>query len=421
LIAASPPPPQVSIFQQIAPEDSAALLIQKGDYAGARKLLLTLEKTKYKPNEVQFLLGMLDVQDRAYASAIRRFRRILVSEPGVVRVRLELARAFFAKGDYQNAERQFRLARAGKLPKAAIANIDSYLNAIRRLRRYSYNFSVAIAPDTNLNAGPALESVTLYGLPFQLSAQAKQQSGVGLAVDMGGEWAAPVTSTLKLRLGAQLDRSQYDETAFDDMSISVHAGPRLTLRRWDFNWLVTGADRWFGDRPYSTTVGTGVDATYYLSSRTGLSMGVNYNHVDYPYYAFQTGPVVSAAWGVFHALSTVSILSATAVLSRTAANDAGFSNWAQQVGVTYSYNLRGGITLSASPSYTRAAYDAPIPAFGVKRMDNLFIVQISVLDRALDFRGFTPRVTYSFSRNDSNVPIYSFTRNRIEMGVTRFF
>jgi hypothetical protein len=54
-------------------------------------------------------------------------------------------------------------------------------------------------------------------------------------------------------------------------------------------------------------------------------------------------------------------------------------------------------------------------------MDNLFIVQISVLDRALDFRGFTPRVTYSFSRNDSNVPIYSFTRNRIEMGVTRFF
>jgi hypothetical protein len=405
----------------MAPEDAAALLMQKGDFADARKLLLALEQEKYKPNEVEFLLAMLDMQDKAYGRAIMRFRRILVSEPGVVRVRLELARAFFAKGDFQNAERQFRLARAGKLPEAAIANIDNYLNAIRRLKRYSYNFAVAIAPDTNLNAGPALESVTLYGLPFQLSAEAKQQSGVGLAVNAGGEWAPPITSTLKLRLGGQVNRSQYSATAFDDMLISAYAGPRLTVKRWDFNWLVNASKRWFGDQSYLTAVGSGVDGTYYFSSRTGMSIGVNYNNLQYPRYEVQSGPAVSGAWGFFYTPTTSTLISATTVLSRQRANDSGFSNWSEQMGVSFTDELRGGITLALAPTFTHAVYDTIIPAFGVKRVDNLLTLQITALDRAMDFHGFTPRIIYSFSRNASTVPLYAFSRNRVEMGVTRFF
>jgi tetratricopeptide (TPR) repeat protein len=422
MIAASPPPPAPApVVRQVAPEDAAAILMEHGDFADARKLLLALEKKKYKPSQVEFLLAMLDMQDKAYASAVRRFRRILVNEPKVVRVRLELARALFADGDYENAEHQFRLARAGKLPPAAIANIDHYLIAIRRLKRYSYNFALSIAPDTNLNAGPALESVTLYGLPFQLSSQAKQQSGVGLAVDAGGEWAQPLNPDVKLRLGIQIDRSQYEATQFDDMSIALHAGPRLTLDRWDFNALLTASERWFGERPYMRSLGPGFDGTYYFSSRTGVSMGINYNDVTYPNYAYQTGPVISGSWGVFHTLTTSSVVSATAILSRTEADDPGFANWAQQLSVAYSREFKGGITLSVSPSLTRISYDAEIPAFGVRRLDKLVILQAAVLDRAIDIRGFTPRLVYSFSRNQSDVPLYSFTRNRVEIGLTRFF
>jgi tetratricopeptide (TPR) repeat protein len=421
MTASQPPATPPEVVQAIAPDRAAALLMESGDFADARKLLLHLEAKKYKPSEVEFLLGMLDMQSRSYASAAKRFRRILISEPKAVRVRLELARALFAQGDYQNAEHQFRLARAGKLPPEAIANIDRYLIAIRRLKRYSYNFALAVAGDTNLNAGPALESVTLYGLPFQLSAEAKQQGGAGVALDAGGEWAQPLSQTVKFRFGAQLDRSQYARTEFDDMSISVHAGPRLTLNRWDFNALATVSERWFGDRPYFRSLGGGLDGTYYISSRTGVSVGVNYNDVAYPDYSYQTGPLVSASWGVFTAPTTSSLVSATAVLSRTDADNAGYANWAQQLGVSYSEDLKGGITVALSPSFTRISYDAEVAAFGVRRLDKLLILQAAVLDRALDIRGFTPRLIYSFSRNQSDVALYSFTRNRVEIGLTRFF
>ena len=50
------------------------------------------------------------------------------------RVRLELARAFFLKGDYDNADRQFRFARAGDIDDKVKANVDRFLTAINRLR-----------------------------------------------------------------------------------------------------------------------------------------------------------------------------------------------------------------------------------------------------------------------------------------------
>ena len=76
-------------------------------------MLAELERANPRDDEVQFLLGMIAMEEKAYGQAIRRFRRILARRPGAVRVRLELGRAFYLAKDFDNAERQFRLARAG--------------------------------------------------------------------------------------------------------------------------------------------------------------------------------------------------------------------------------------------------------------------------------------------------------------------
>ena len=48
--------------------------------------------------------------------AIAAFRKMLVANPGLVRVRLELGRAFFLKGEDSLARRNFEIALAGKPP-----------------------------------------------------------------------------------------------------------------------------------------------------------------------------------------------------------------------------------------------------------------------------------------------------------------
>src|SRR6201996_3857346 len=92
---------------------AAQLLITNNRLDDAKKILLHDLEAKPEDSETLFLLGTIAVAQKDYDTAISYYRRILVNEPDAERVRLELARAFFLKADYDNADRQFRFARAG--------------------------------------------------------------------------------------------------------------------------------------------------------------------------------------------------------------------------------------------------------------------------------------------------------------------
>src|SRR5207237_5643465 len=110
--------------QQISLPAAAALLIQADRLEDAERVLaLALQKN---PNDYEaiFLRAMIAVARKNYDAAIEDFRRILVAEPERERLRLELARAFFLQGGYENAERNVRFARAGGLRDEAKTNVD---------------------------------------------------------------------------------------------------------------------------------------------------------------------------------------------------------------------------------------------------------------------------------------------------------
>jgi len=181
---------------------AAQLLVANNRFEDAKRLLERVLAVKPDDSQALFLLATIAVAQKNYDLAISLYRRILVREPGAERVRLELARAFFLKGDYDNADRQFRFARAGDIDNTVKANIDHFLSAINRLREWTLNFSFALAPDTNQNAATSASQVSIFGLPFALDKGARKQSGIGLAGDIGGEWSPLLDDNLKARIGA---------------------------------------------------------------------------------------------------------------------------------------------------------------------------------------------------------------------------
>ena len=104
---------------------AAQLLIASNHLDEAKKLLERELAARPDDSENQFLLATIAVAQKDYDTAISLFRRILVREPVAERVRLELARAFFLKGDYDNADRQFRFARAGDIDDTVKANCSN--------------------------------------------------------------------------------------------------------------------------------------------------------------------------------------------------------------------------------------------------------------------------------------------------------
>ena len=405
--------------------DLAERLVAAGQIEKSRDLLVSLEArrtaSRAQANQVQFLLGLLDIADKDYADAIVRLHRVLVVEPAAVRVRLELGRAYFLNREYENAERQFLFARAGKLPPNVLNNVDRYLIAIRSLRTFTYSFAFSAASDSNRNAGPATDTISLYGLPFQLSQSAKASSGVGLALDAGLEWAPVVKLPLKWRFGTLLHRAQYRQTAFDDMTVAAYTGPHLTLRRWDFNLLGTVARRWYGDRGYLNMAATSADATYFITTRLGLGAALSSNYFTYPQNNLQDGWGHNLSVNFFYTPTPASIVRGSASFGVQGARIAAYASHVQQFGLAYTRESKGGITIGLSPTYTHIDYQAPLAAFNTTRIDHQFSVQVTLLNRRIDWDGFTPRVLYTYTRNASSIPLYTFNRNRVEFGVTRAF
>ena len=138
--------------------------------------------------------------------AIAAFRAILVRRPGLQRVRLELARAFYFKGEDTLARRHFERVLAGKPPAAVAANVNRFLAAMRARKRWSVRVGMALAPDSNLAArtdGRTILIDTPFGrLPFTYNTDDAPTSGIGLALWAGGEYQHPLSQRWRLRRAA---------------------------------------------------------------------------------------------------------------------------------------------------------------------------------------------------------------------------
>jgi tetratricopeptide (TPR) repeat protein len=401
--------------------EAAKLLVAAGKLDEASKLLAALRKAQPKNGEVLFLLAMVAEARGRYDEAIADFQAILVNEPRNARVRLELARAYFQKHDDARAERQFRLAEAVKLPAAVRANIEAYVAALRARRSWSFSLSVAAAPDSNINAGTDARQIDVYGLPFDLSASTRRNAGVGLAVDAAGEWAPEIGPGLRLRLGGALDTIEYPQHRFDDTTLVAYAGPKFTFARWEISPIVTETARLYGDAPYFSGPGLRLEATATPMARLRLTGAVDRKFLVYDLNSGQTGPVTSVFGEAAYAPGPASLARLSVTVSRQRAHYSAFANTSVLTAAGYSRDLPRGFTVSLEPSLARADYDAPLAAFGRARTDTTTAVTLGLLNRSIAWQGFSPRLGYSWIQNRSDIALYRFTKNRIELRMTRIY
>jgi outer membrane protein len=405
----------------ISDVQAAQLLINNNRLDDAKRLLDHDLASQPEDSELLFLRAMVAMAEKDYDTAISLFRRVLVREPDAERVRLELARAFFLKGDYDNADRQFRFARAGDIDDTVKANIDHFLSAINHLREWTVNFSLAMAPDTNQNAATSAAQVNLFGLPFALDKSARKQSGIGVAGDIGGEWSPLVSDTVKARIGGDLTRTDYSGGQFDDMTLSGYAGPQFLFQNWDVSLLGTGFQRWYANQDYLTGFGGKIAADYGITSDLLVSAAFGGQSLTDNFIPDQSGPLFSVQTTGTYVLSPSSLFQLQLGANRQNARIGAYSYSGVWFGGAYSQDLPFGFSAGFQPSYFITRYDDALAAFGKTRADNTLMLAFTVLNRRFDYHGFTPRFSYVFTEQHSNIPLYSFTRNQFQIGLTSLF
>ena len=370
-----------------------------------------------------------DRRDALLDEAIATFREMLVADPGLVRVRLELARAFFFKGEDSLARRHFEAVLAGGVPEPVAANIHAFLAEMRARRRWSINAGFALAPDSNIGAGSEERTIFIpvFGqpLPFERDAEELTSSGIGVSVWGGAEYQVPIGERLRLRAGGDAARREYSGSKFDQLFLSTHLGPRWLIdQNTEGSLMASARQRWIGTVPDNRELGARLEVGRRLTPRVTVFANASWHDRRYRMRDHLNGPVMDAALrGSWVVTPTVRAnLSAGYAQERPERErERNDSRWLG-AGVTVALPL--GFTVGGGGEMRWTDFDDewfPHTPPGENRADRTRSVRLSVHNRAFTLMGFSPAIVAVHEERETNAQLYDYKRTRGELRFVRQF
>ena len=365
-----------------------------------------------------------------YDKAIEAFRTILVNRPDLVRARLELARAFFLKGQDGLARRHFEAVLAGGVPRPVAANIRQFLAIMQSRKRLTGYFGMAVAPDSNLNAASESEIIyidTVFGrLPFTREGDVGAESGFGLSVWGGGEYQQPLSDRFSLRVGSDVAVREYPGGDFDQLFLAAHVGPRwLASPITEISLLATVQRQWLGSIPYSDEFGARLELDRRLGPTVWARGTAAYRGRDFLSRDFLDGPAVDFTATLAWVPAPVLRVQFTAGYTREHAALEHWRNLSRWVRVGTSLALPLGFTLGTSIQARRTYYDGAgqphLTLHGRPRRDRIRSFSLSVLNRAVTLYGFSPQLVLIHDVRLTNAQAQDYGRNRAELRFVRQF
>ncbi len=459
------------------PKDPAAALaraealIFAGEPAEALDLLRPLAESDADDTDAWFFRGMAALnaarlpEDQPGApatdearkalrdEAVASYRHILQRRPALGGARLELARALFERGrclappedllehllgdDCDAAAHHFRRALAGDLPETVAGAVSRFLAAIQARRRVSGQFRMALAPDSNVNAGTEARTFRLRFLPleFEIDERTRATSGVGVVVSASGEYRHPLAfqpfeeTATRLRIGAGVWRREHGGSRFDDMTLSLHAGPEVLFRRGRASLLARADRRWYANDPVSDGLGLRLEGGLRLGERLWLGAGgerMERRHRNAP---ANDGPRLDLDLDLAYAVTPAIALGVRGGWQRTRAEGPTLRSSTRRLGAFAGADLPpvlgvAGFGLQLSHDVLFTDYDEPGHTLisPDARRDRLSISRLTLFNDNLELFGFVPALSLVHERRDSNIAdLFDYKRNRAELSLRRAF
>ena len=419
---------------------AARTLVSQGKFDAALILLRPLVDRRPVPADVIFLVGMAsigasqkpglpeDARKKFLDAAITALRSMLVSRPELVRVRLELARAFFLKGEDALAKRHFEHVLGGNPPAGVALNVQRFLNQIRARKRWSVRLGAALAPDSNLSAGSEERIIYIHGLPFRRNEAELTKSGIGISAWLGGEYQYPVSDGWRLRTGGDINRREYRASQFDRMTVAGHIGPRWLIgRASEVSLLFSALHEWAGsgiEEPSHYDLGLRMEGRHRLDRRTTLDARLSRHERRYDTRTHLDGPVTDISIGAGWVAMPTSRIDATFGWGTEKPETEKYRHDRRWVELGASIALPWGFTVGGTGTLRWTNYEGnwfPFTEDGRPRNDITRRLRIFAHNRAFTVGGFSPQVSFVREDRSSNAQLQDYERMSGELRFVRLF
>lgn len=403
--------------------DSLKRAYETGQYEKAYKLSILNTFDLEGDPEFDLYYGLSALSLGKFPEAQFPFERLVYMEPNNGRYRLEYARTLFHLKHYDEAKTHFLMVFDANPPEAVQYNIFRFLETIEeRQKRETYhwfgNISIGTGFDSNINSAPDLE--ILGNIILDERSQSTESSYLSAVSSFSFNKLLSPTKSLIVNFDSQHRQN-------DEVSTYNYDTARLRIsRKWlgQHNNFQIGASYLQilleGDA-YQTAPGLFAEwqKSWLPTISTQMSAGIAQKKYDLSSELNSLQPNLS-----FSLLSLVNNAQhgVTVSYSTDQADKEGHDDKMRNsflFGYQYNKPMTATSALFFGNSYYRIDYQDTHPIFGQERTDTT--IQWVIGGRMQFDKNLMVMLEASQAENDSNLELYSYSRERAELKLKWFF
>lgn len=407
------------------PQQLEGLIVQALQTLDKEKLPRLLKLYQQVPSRDESLIewgNAILLTDRDMGAAVAAYRKLISSFPDNDLIRFQLASVLFYNQEYEASKGQFEKLRASsKITSNDQKLINQYIEAINNKDRWNFSFSGTFLHDPNLgNAAKQGTRMTLpNGSSLTMSSPRQEGTGVGLGVGANKQWSFGGGKYLSLE--SSLNHKYYwNNKKFNDLNLYAGVGLGYNNPIYSVEVMPYVSKRLYSGgtngnskmRSYTNNFGASLSANAWLNPKWKYSFYYDLNYIRYTQAAYARqydGLTQSVSNSLMYFPNPKQYWSVGVDYSHSGAKQK--PNAYDRIGgrIGWGQEWPMGFATRASLGYGERAYKA-VDYHGLKETKKEFNSSLSVWHKAIHYRGFTPRLTLSYQKTDSNVPISRYDK-----------
>jgi tetratricopeptide (TPR) repeat protein len=409
-----------SLAQEKSIKEEVIFLLDSGKFKEAYELLLKEYPDKEGDIEILFLKGIAAFNLKDFDKAIEYFEAILAINPNLPRVKLELARAYAEKGKITEAKNLLKEVLKMEPPLTVRKNIELFLEMLEARKNWNFNFFLGYLYDDNVNAGPTVGEIELFGLPFKLEPKLRKQSDQGYLARFNFNYFFPFSSNLFLHTNFEFNSVTYSHlSAFNSQRIYFSLGPRRTSEHHLLSFPLLFEKLRRGSNDYSNTFGISPEFYYALTNNLIFITNACWTKKKYYLIEERSGSLSYLDFSLRRVFRNGFLQGGFRYIYENTKRDF-LDNDIKSIYFGLYLKLPHRISLYLNPEFSLNNYFEKEAAFPEKRKDKIYLLNLN-LSKEIGITGFSVTLFYTFTKHDSNLPLYEYKRNQIGFQFSKSF
>ncbi|WP_078253393.1 surface lipoprotein assembly modifier [Moraxella pluranimalium] len=396
----------------------------------AVQYLLPLYQAHDQPDDalIWWAQALLAQHQGKFGTAIEHYRHLIAKHPEHNTIRLQLAIALFYDRQYDAAKGQLqKLESQSNLSPIISPHITHYLTLIDKIDDWQLTGGINYIQDQNINNAPTNPNLSEHWT----AQEAQSAHGIGAHVGIAKKHTLAHGYQLDgdLHLGAKYyhDAKSYNE-ATGKLSIGItHHDAHHAVRLAPYLEHTYYAGGHSQNNPsaklehFSQTKGLSLSWQYTPHPQWQSTVLLDYARPRYQTRTHLDGETYFTQASLAHAPSAMQQWQLGINYTHADTQDKDDSYHRYGVRASWQQEWAHGISTQLDLGYAHRRYHAPMPIFNQTQSNHEYHIQGSIWHRNIHFMGITPRLTWQYQHQNSNIALYEYRKNHAFVELSKRF